>query len=174
MFKFINKLLKLLRKTEQGICIAAFAVLVAVLFADLIARETTGSGLHWSTEAGVFANVFLVMAGFGLASADGSHLRPRFTDGLLPESWEPLLIRLGFVLTALFCGVLCWYSAAVVIETASFDERSVRIGLPVWLIQLALPMAFASGAIRNLCFAIWPAVAPQQSGSEPVGSRAVD
>ena len=167
-------MLHLLRKTEQGICIAAFATLVSVLFADLIAREVTGSGLHWSAEAGVFANVFLVMAGFGLASADGSHLRPRFTDGLLPENWAPLLIRIGFGLTALFCGVLCWYSAAVVIETASFDERSVSIGLPVWLIQLALPLAFASAVIRNLCFVVWPSLAPAQSGAGLSGSSAVD
>ena len=174
MFNIVNILLRLLQKVEQSVCIAAFAVLVSVLFADLIAREVSGSGLHWSSEAGVFANVFLVMAGFGLASADGSHLRPRFTDSLLPETWTPFLIRLGFVLTAIFCGGLCWYSSVVVVETAAFDERSIRIGLPVWLIQLALPLAFASAVIRNLCFAIYPSLAPVPSTSASPKAIAVD
>jgi TRAP-type C4-dicarboxylate transport system permease small subunit len=152
--------LKTLRTAEQWLCLLAFLALTSVLFADVVWREVTGSGLHWASEVGLFANTLLVMAGFGLASAQGAHLRPRFSDSWLPASWEPHLVRLGYLLTAIFCGVLCFYAVLMVADTASFGERSVRLGWPVWLAQMILPLAFASAVLRHLSFALWPALAP--------------
>ena len=122
---FIDKLLNHLRRTEQGICALAFATLVTVLFTDVLAREITGSGLHWASEAGLFANVVLVMAGFGLAGASDTHLRPRFADEWLPSAWQPLLQRVGYLLTALFCGVLCAYTFSMVLTTAGLEDLSL-------------------------------------------------
>ena len=157
---FIDKLLNHLRRTEQGICALAFATLVTVLFTDVLAREITGSGLHWASEAGLFANVVLVMAGFGLAGASDTHLRPRFADEWLPSAWQPLLQRVGYLLTALFCGVLCAYTFSMVLTTAGLEDRSVRLGWPLWAVQAILPLAFGSATVRYVCFGIWPALVP--------------
>jgi TRAP-type C4-dicarboxylate transport system permease small subunit len=156
----IASMLEKLRSVEQWLCALAFLGLTGVLFADMLSREVTGSGLHWAGEAGLFANTLLVMAGFGLAGADGAHLRPRFSDSWLPDSWQPQLIRLGYLLTSVFCGVLCFYAVLMVADTAAFGERSVRLGWPVWLAQVILPLAFGSALLRYLSFAIWPALAP--------------
>ena len=100
---FAARLLAAAGLVEKTLCVAAFAVLVAVLFADVISREATAAGLHWASQIGVWANVAVVMAGFGLASASGAHLRPRFLDALLPQSWEPVLGFLQHFCMALFC-----------------------------------------------------------------------
>jgi len=160
----ISAVLKMLRSAEQWLCALAFLALTGVLFADVVWREATGSGLHWASEVGLFANTLLVMAGFGLAGAQGAHLRPRFSDSWLPDSWEPQLIRLGYFLTAVFCGVLCFYAVLMVADTAAFGERSVQLGWPVWPAQLILPLAFASALLRHLSFALWPALAPANPG----------
>ena len=76
--------LKRLVKAEKWISFVAFTLLITVIFADVVSRELTGSGMHWARQVGVYANIFIVMAGFGLASASGQHLRPRFADGWLP------------------------------------------------------------------------------------------
>ena len=72
---------------ERWITGSAFVLLIVIVFADVAVRELTGAGLHWARQAGVYANIFVVMLGFGLASASGSHLRPRFADHWLPASW---------------------------------------------------------------------------------------
>ncbi len=100
---FAQTALRRLLKAEQWISCVAFAVLVTVIFADVLSRELTGSGMHWARQVGVYANIFIVMAGFGLASASGAHLRPRFADGWLPVSWNAALIRLQEGVMALFC-----------------------------------------------------------------------
>ena len=158
--KCIETVLNGLRRTEQCICALAFATLVTVLFTDVLAREITGSGLHWATEAGLFANVLLVMAGFGLAGAGDTHLRPRFADGWLPSAWQPLLQQVGYLLTAVFCGVLCASTFSMVLTTAGLEDRSVQLGWPLWAVQAILPLAFGSATVRYICFGIWPALVP--------------
>jgi len=146
---------------ERVVVWFAFTVLVCVLFGDVLSRELTGSGLHWSSEVGVFANVFLVMAGFGLATGEGGHLRPRFADRLVPKRFDPVLTRLGYVLTAAFCGVLVWYSLGLVLESFELEDRSLRLHWPLWILQAAFPIAFSLSAIRNLAYAFDVDLAPQ-------------
>lgn len=81
-------LLEWLHRAEQLITFAAFLVMIVVVFADVVSREVTGTGLHWARQAGVYANIFVVMFGIGIASAEGAHLRPRFADNWLPAQWK--------------------------------------------------------------------------------------
>ena len=110
---------------ERALSFAAFMVLIAVVFADVVSREVTGTGLHWARQAGVYANLFVVMFGIGIASAHGAHLRPRFADHWLPSGWEPALIRIQEGLMALFCLGFAAVAAAVVMDSYAFGERSV-------------------------------------------------
>ena len=83
-----GRVLAAIRVVEKTLVVTAFSILVLVVFADVVSREITGAGLYWASQVGVWANVIVVMAGFGLASADGVHLRPRFADNWLPATWD--------------------------------------------------------------------------------------
>ena len=72
----IKQTLKLLTTFEKSITFFAFLVLVSVMFTDVAMREITGTGLHWSRQVGVYANLFVAMFGLGVASSEGAHLRP--------------------------------------------------------------------------------------------------
>ena len=52
---------------ERNVTFLAFGVLVFVMFSDVAFREITGTGLHWSRQVGVYANLFVVMFGLGVA-----------------------------------------------------------------------------------------------------------
>ncbi len=160
----VRRALEAIRRVELTVTCAAFAVLAAVIFADVVVRETTGSGLSWSRQIGVFANVVVTIVGIGLASASGAHLRPRFADGWLPAAWDPWLTRIGELLTAVFCAVFAWIALGVVQETYELDERSVVLRLVVWPFQAVLPAAFALAALRHACYGIWPGLRPAERG----------
>ena len=154
-------------KAERWISCIAFAVLITVIFADVVSRELTGSGMHWARQVGVYANIFIVMAGFGLASAGGEHLRPRFADGWLPASWNPVLIRLQESLMALFCLAFAVVAVEVVTETFNIQERSVVLRVVVWPFQAVIPIAFAVATLRHAIYALHPQLRPadKQAGS---------
>jgi len=155
-----SKVLRWIAFGERGVCILAFCVLTAALFADVVSREFSGAGLHWSGQVGVYANILLVLAGFGLATGAGTHLRPRFVDGIWPAGSEAIVERLQYLLTALILSVLAVVAAQIVMQTRLLDERSLTLGWPVWCFQLALPLVLVTGAIKNLCFCVWPDLRP--------------
>lgn len=159
-FQATRALLARLARVERGITFAAFLVLIAVVFLDVLSRELTGSGLHWASQAGVYANVIVVMVGLGVASATGAHLRPRFADGWLPARFNGVLERLQELLMALFCAAVAWLGADIVLETWRLGEVSPVLGNPVWPVQLIVPLAFAVAALRHGLYALWPALRP--------------
>jgi C4-dicarboxylate transporter, DctM subunit len=169
----VSRGLAVLHKVELSITFAAFAVLAAVIFADVLMREFTGSGLSWARQIGVYANVVVTIIGIGLASDGGAHLRPRFADRWLPAAWDPWLVRLGELLTAAFCLAFAWVAFTVVRETYELDERSIVLRLIVWPVQSVLPAAFAIAALRHACFGLWPALRPAERGEgDPHGEPA--
>ncbi len=156
----VIRLLETVRRVELVVTFAAFATLAAVIFADVVVRELSGTGLTWAREVGVYANVVVTLIGIGLASDAGAHLRPRFTDRWLPAAWDPALARIGEAITAAFCMAFAWIALHVVLETRDLDERSVVLRLAIWPVQAVLPLAFVLCALRHAVYARWPALAP--------------
>jgi TRAP-type C4-dicarboxylate transport system permease small subunit len=166
------RLLHAIRAFEKLICIAAFAVLIVVVFADVLSREFTGSGLYWASQTGVWANVLVVMAGFGLASADGAHLRPRFADNWLPDSWGEVLQFLQQLVMALFCLAVALLSLSVVIGSWRLGVVDIDLFVPVWPVQAALPLAFFAAAMRHTIYAVVPALRPPESSALAISNGA--
>jgi len=152
----------------------AFLVLIGVIFADVLMREFTGSGLHWARQAGVYANLFVVMFGIGIASAGGAHLRPRFADGWLPARFEPLLIRLQDALMACFCLCFAVVAAVVVMDSYLLAERSVVLRILIWPFQAVVPVVFVIATVRHGLYAAFPSTRPAESaGAIPVDETMV-
>ncbi len=164
----MKAVLAAMRRAEVVLTTAAFVVLIAVIFGDVVMRRVTGSGIVWARELGVFANIVLTIIGIGLASADGTHLRPRVFDRLVPRSWDPFMTRLQELLTAVAFGVLAWIAFNVVQETIALDDRSFVLRWAVWPIQICLPLAFAAGFVRHGIYALDPALRPRERGEGDV------
>jgi TRAP-type C4-dicarboxylate transport system permease small subunit len=162
---FAARLLHGIRVVEKLLCIAAFSVLIAVIFADVLSRELTSSGLYWASQTGVWANVLVVMAGFGLAASDGAHLRPRFADGWLPQSWAGALEFLQQITMALFCLAIAILSLWVVLGSWQLGEVDIDLFLPVWPVQAALPTAFFAAALRYSIYAFNPELRPAETSA---------
>jgi TRAP-type C4-dicarboxylate transport system permease small subunit len=161
----IMRFLGRLGSAERAVTGVAFLVLIVAVFADVLNREFTGTGLHWARQAGVYANVFVVMFGLGLASAGGAHLRPRFADNWLPQALSPWLDRANDLGMALFCGAFAVVAAMVVTETIVLQERSVALRIAVWPFQAVVPLAFGLAAIRHLAYALMPELRPPESSA---------
>ena len=156
----MSGLLHWLDRAERGLCVAAFSVLAALLFADVLLREVLGNGIPWARQAGVYANLVVVLFGMGLATSAGSHLRPRFADKLLPQSWQPLLRRTGFALTAALLLLFAALALQLSLETRALAETATVLRIPLWPLQFLLVVSFASSALRNGCYCLRPELAP--------------
>jgi TRAP-type C4-dicarboxylate transport system permease small subunit len=154
-------------RVERTVTFTAFLLMVTVVFADVAARELTGTGLHWARQAGVYANLVVVMLGIGLAAAEAGHLRPRFADGWLPASWDPWLNRVSEGLMALFCLTFAAVAGGVVADSFAMGERSTVLRIVVWPFQAVIPLAFGLAAIRHALYGLYPALAPRGDAGSP-------
>jgi len=161
----IERWLGRITAAERVLTCAAFLVLIAAVFVDVLSREVTGTGLHWARQTGVYANVVVVMFGLGLASAGGSHLRPRFADNWLPARLAPVLDRANDFGMALFCIAFAVVAVMVVADSFALQERSVALRVAVWPFQAAVPLAFLLAGMRHLAYTLYPGLRPPETGA---------
>jgi TRAP-type C4-dicarboxylate transport system permease small subunit len=106
------------------------------------------------------------MLGIGLASSAGTHLRPRFFDGLVPKRHDAGMNRLADLLTAAFCGYFAWLGVITVGEALAQGDVNPELRWPIWPFQAVIPLAFWIACLRHALFALFPALAPRPVSPE--------
>lgn len=159
-------------RVECWIAVLAFTFIAAVLVIDVLGREAYGpvmtmlgikvgaTGLFGSQKLAVFALVIGSFAGIGIATATGVHLVPRIGFKWLPAAWSPQVDRIADVVTGLFLLGVTWYGVAFVLASKQSGVLASVINVSAWPIQMAIPLGFASAALRYFAFAAWPALRP--------------
>ena len=98
--------------------------------------------------------------GVGIATATGSHLLPRIGFGWVPKSFAPAMDRLADLFTGLFIVGVAYFGWVYVESSMQAGLRMQAFDMPIWPIQLAIPLGFLSAAVRYFMFAAWPALRP--------------
>jgi TRAP-type C4-dicarboxylate transport system permease small subunit len=168
----VAAVLRVWHRIECWIAVLAFSFIALVLMIDVLGREFYGplmsllgfkvgaTGLFGSQKLAVFALVIGSFAGIGIATATGVHLVPRVAFKWVPASWSPHMDRIADVFTGLFLLGVAWYGVLFVIASKDSGVLAAVINVSAWPIQTAIPLGFASAALRYFAFAIWPAVRP--------------
>jgi len=148
--------LRLVLKVEQIVAALAYAGVAGLLLGEVVARELFFDTIWGSQKVAVFAAIIAGFLGLTLATAANSHLRPQFTDHWWPEQLRPKVSRFGDALAALLFAALAYVSVLYVIESYQNHDRAAVLYVSLWPIQLIIPYAFFSSALRHVAFAIWP------------------
>jgi TRAP-type C4-dicarboxylate transport system permease small subunit len=168
----VQAALRVWHKIECWIAVLAFSFIALVLMIDVLGREFYGplmsmlgfqvgaTGLFGSQKLAVFALVIGSFAGIGIATATGVHLVPRVAFKWVPARWSPHMDRIADVFTGLFLLGVAWYGVLFVIASKDSGVLAAVINVSAWPIQTAIPLGFASAALRYFVFAIWPALRP--------------
>lgn len=149
---------------EKTIAFTAFVVMLTALLADVIGREVFAEGVFGSVRVAVYGLILCAMAGFGIATSTGGHLRPKFLDGVLRGPAERPGMVLGQLASAAILAYLAYAAWQMAAFTRMIEERDIVLDTLVWPIQMALPAGFALSALKHLIFAIFPALLPQEKG----------
>lgn len=157
-----RRLLTALFVFEAAVALAAYALIAGLLIADVAARELFSSSVWGAQRISVYAMIFTGFLGLGLATATGRHLRPTLADGLLPAQLAGAAQRLGNLLMAAVFLAFAWFAFEFVRESWIFGDLARVIRIPVWWLQLVIPYAFASTALRHILYALWPATQPTE------------
>lgn len=153
-----------LKTVEQLLCFVAFMIMAGALVYDVLKRQITGSGAFGAPQVGVIGMIVVSYLGIGLASAGGSHYRPRFADNVLPARFGPALDRIGEFGFALFCAVLAAVAAQVSLESLAIKDVAPVLRNPIWPVQMVIALGFGLVALRHFLYGLFPAIRPEPSG----------
>lgn len=168
----VAALLRGWHRAECAVAVACFGFIAAVLVIDVLGRELYGpllralglpvgaTGLYGSQKLAIFALVIGSFAGIGIATATGAHLVPRIAFGWVPARWGPAMDRLADLVTGAFLLVVAEYGVVFVQASRASGVLAPVIDVSAWPVQAAIPLGFASAALRYLVFAAWPDCRP--------------
>ncbi|WP_319824287.1 TRAP transporter small permease [Thalassovita sp.] len=157
--------LSLLERLEGYAAMLAYVSVATLLIGDVLAREVIGVPVLGSQSIAVMAAIVAGFLGLSLATAKGIHLRPEVFDHVLPARFDPLLARGSDIVAAAFYGAMTVFAVRFVMESQAAGDRAAVLYFPLWPVQLVMPYAFLSCAIRHAAYAVNPRlkVAPKSA-----------
>ena len=128
------QILRRLLQADNVLASIALVLMALIPLVEILSRPVMGKGIENAPV--VVQHLGLVMAMCGAIAAERfGHLT---SLGVL---W-PRYYALGKLISAMVCGVLAWASVQLVLSEMS-AEQVLAYGVPVWCVQLAMPVGFA-------------------------------
>ena len=155
-------LLRFLMKIEAIVAVLAYIVTAPLLLGDVIAREFFSQSLWGAQQTAVLCGILAAMVGLTLATGRSAHFRPEFADGILRFKW---VNQLGDLISAALLLAFAFFAIEFVTESKSFNDRVPVINVMLWPIQIIVPYALTSSAIKHLVFAWNPDVKSELRGA---------
>lgn len=156
----MHAVLRILRGLESLVATAAYAGVAALLIYDVIGREIFGTSFLGADQLAVYGAIIAGFLGLSLATSDNAHLRPGFMDFVFRKH-EAAIVRIGDLVSCIFFLVAAFVAWSFVDVSMAAKDRAPVFYFVVWPLQLIIPYAFASCAIKHGIFALRPELKPR-------------
>lgn len=133
-----------LREFEAGIAGALLLASLAIVILEILSRELTGASFLWSEEMSRYTMIWMALFGMVAALVDGTHIKVDFLRNRLPIRFGQVLDLFGLLSSLIFSLYVFWYGLVLVSDSRMLGIVSAdsNIGLPVWIFQSIIPLAF--------------------------------
>jgi len=136
-----------LRQGENSLIVAALAAMMALPVVEIILRHLFKTGISGSSAIVQHLTLIVGMLGGALAARDGRLLALSPAQTLLKGRWKSAAQVFSSGAAAAVTFFLCVASAKYVMAVKPLGKVLVY-GIPVWIIQLILPLGFGMIALR--------------------------
>ncbi len=125
----VQRLSKLLNRFEDIVLILMFAIMVIVIFVQVIMRYGFNNSLSWSEELGKFLFVWLSWFGISIGARRGEHIKiTMFTDRLsfVPAQYMNILSE---IIVLGICAVTAYYGMVLVMTQSHVRFAGIKISM---------------------------------------------
>jgi len=152
--------LNALQRLEGAVAALAYATVALLLMGDVLGREFFGEGIFGAPKMAVYAAIVAGFLGLALATGAGSHLRPAFLDGVFPDRFDLRAWQAADFVSALIYLGLAWIAIEFVLSTRESGDKAAVLYWTLWPIQMVMPYAFLSCALRHALYCAVPSLRP--------------
>lgn len=144
----MRKLDLLVSRSEEVLIGTLILSASVILFANVIARYFFNLGLPWAEELVRYQIVWMVFLGASVAARQGIHIGVDILMKISPAPVARLIDLTIHAIAVVFCGFLVFYGAELIAQTRAFGQISPAMQVPMWLVQLAIPVGSALMGVR--------------------------
>ena len=121
-----NRIFSVLNRIEEIILVAMFAVMVLVIFVQVIMRKANNS-LVWSEELGKFLFVWISWLGISIGQRKGEHIKITMLVDRFPFRVAQIFNILSDIIVIVICAVTLYYGVTLVITQRTTPYAGIKI-----------------------------------------------
>ncbi|MBT8137276.1 MAG: TRAP transporter small permease [Gammaproteobacteria bacterium] len=138
---------------EDSFLTALLVALITIATGQIVLRNVFHSSLPWTDELLRLLVLWLAMAAAVTAARDDRHISIDVLSRFLEGRWLAGSRLLIAAFTAAVCGLLAWHSGRFVNDSRLYEDILLG-GVPAWILQGVMPLAFALMTWRYLAHAL--------------------
>ena len=124
-----HKILNFFNKFEEVTIIGMFAVMVAVIFIQVIMRYVFHNSLPWSEELGKFLFVWITWLGISLGQREGEHIKITMLTDRLPFRAAQIANIVSEIIVIAICAVTLYYGVSLVFSQMTTHYAGIKISV---------------------------------------------
>lgn len=148
---FLKKLDIIIYHVERILIVCALVVMALVVFLQVVLRAFN-TGFPWAEELARYLMIWAGFMGASIATKQRRHLKIDVLPRLLSSNGraKAIVVRLASLISAVFCFFLVKVGYEFVAHSLNTGRTSTSMGLPIWIVQLAIPITACVIACRFL------------------------
>lgn len=135
------------RYFEPTVIVGSLGVVVALLFADVVARFAFQTSVPWAGEVARFAFVYMVYFGISYAIREHRHLRVTLVVDALPAGLRRAVRALAEGVFLAYSVAVCWLGIVI---TGNAIDRGQSLSATQWPTAWLYAAIIFSGALSSL------------------------
>jgi TRAP-type C4-dicarboxylate transport system permease small subunit len=143
LFPVLHYLDRAIARCEWSIMVAALAVMVVVLMAQVLFRYGLAAPLFWAEEVALILMIIMTFTGLSLLVRDKQFVSVNVLGPYLGDRAASALRRFVDLVVLGVALVMAWYATRTVMTPTIWVERSPTVGMP----QAVIYAVFAAEAI---------------------------
>ena len=161
-----------LGRLESAALVLVLAGMLGLAVYQILVRNFMGYSVTWIDPLNRVAVLWIALLGAMVGTRLDNHIKIDLVSQFLPPPLARWIKRLIALCSSGALGLLAWHTGRLVADERAWGMASVA-GIPVWQLQLIMPIAFGIMALRYAWMVFFPVLTPTALPTEDL-ARAAD
>jgi C4-dicarboxylate transporter DctQ subunit len=139
-----------LTRIENFLAAGSLGAAAGLAIVGVILRYAFGSVIFWAEEAIIYLVILSTFIGAAVTLRHNEHVNVDILPVLLGQRGKWIFALLGSTITLLYCAIIGGYAWLLVTEPAARNTTTPALDLPLWTVELALPIGLTLMFVRSL------------------------
>lgn len=135
---------------ENSLAALALGGATIIAIAGVIMRYVFDQTIFWSEEAVIFLIILSTFIGAVITLRHNEHVNVDIIPAILGERGRWVMALIGTAFLVIYCAIIGAYAWILIFEPAARNTITPSLKLPLWVVELSLPIGLTLMFLRAL------------------------